>query len=137
MTQIFIRDTGIKITDILKLLSQGLGHRQIIEKFPTLSLQDILMSLQIANEYLEKSVKMINGNELTAEMKFVLKNGAVYSLDEIRADHPKAFAKWDSDEDARLVELFKSSKSFIEISEELKRTVGAVKARLIKHGLLT
>ena len=47
-----------------------------------------------------------------------------------------AGAKWSKEEDDRLDQEFSSGMSISEIAKKHERSYGAIKARLIKHGLI-
>ena len=49
----------------------------------------------------------------------------------------KAGKPWSEEEDRQLVEKFDGGKSFKELSEEHKRTEGAIKSRLLKFGKIS
>jgi hypothetical protein len=56
---------------------------------------------------------------------------------ERRRKHPRLYTKWTEEHEAYLVERFREGASCTEIAEELGRTVGGVKARLVRLGQLT
>jgi hypothetical protein len=57
-------------------------------------------------------------------------------VDDVRRLHPRAFMKWDEDEESRLASLFSGGASPEEIATSLGRTHQAVNARLEKLGFL-
>lgn len=57
-------------------------------------------------------------------------------LEKIREKSPQAYKRWDSDEEARLKNLFDNGWGVAEISKALKRQQGAVISRLLKLGLI-
>ena len=56
-------------------------------------------------------------------------------LEEIQQLHPRAYEKWADEEDAHLIQLFRSGKTPKEIAETLQRQPGAIHSRLSKLGL--
>lgn len=54
-------------------------------------------------------------------------------LTKMRTNHPNAFKPWHEPEDEQLISLHKSGSSIAEISEQLGRHEGSIKARLKKH----
>ncbi len=58
-----------------------------------------------------------------------------YSLDDIRQDHPNAYAKWDEAQDQQLRELFHSGLAANQIAARMKRQPSAIRSRLTKLGL--
>ncbi len=59
-----------------------------------------------------------------------------YSVDSIREDHAKAYAKWSAKEDETLQRLHSEGLSVAEIAEKLERQKGGIRSRLKKHRLL-
>jgi hypothetical protein len=57
-------------------------------------------------------------------------------LEERRRKHPNLYAKWTAEEESELIERFRFGATFGEIARELGRTVGGVKARLVRLGEL-
>jgi ribonuclease D len=55
---------------------------------------------------------------------------------EARRDHPRAFERWTSEEDARLQALFAAGSSVEDVSRELQRQPGAIRIRGEKLGAL-
>ena len=53
-----------------------------------------------------------------------------------KSNKANAGEKWSEEEDQRLVREFASGKSIPEIAVAHKRSNGAIRARLIKHGLM-
>ncbi len=54
---------------------------------------------------------------------------------EIRKSHPRAYEKWTSEEEERLVLSFKAGKETSEIADELQRQQSAILSRLKRLGL--
>jgi hypothetical protein len=57
-------------------------------------------------------------------------------LGKIRDKFPKAYKRWSSDEEHRLIKLFQGGLSIDEISKALDRQIGGIKSRLIRLELL-
>ncbi len=57
-------------------------------------------------------------------------------IDDLRKLHPRAFMKWDEEEEGKLTTLFSSGSEPADIAEALGRTLQAVTARLEKLGLV-
>ena len=53
-------------------------------------------------------------------------------MEEIRKEYPKAYDKWSEDEDALLVEKFKSGATIRVLSNLFQRKPGAIRSRLRK-----
>lgn len=136
MADVQIRDTNVKITDILHLIGNGFTYEQISKKYPQITLTDIIMSAKIAEEIIGTIVKL-HGNTIPAvKMEFIFKNNNFKSIEELQKTNPRAFAKWNTAEDNNLINMFKSGKEIKEIADVLKRSIGSIRARLEKFGLI-
>lgn len=105
---------------ILQAIAKGHTYEQILVQDLAWTYHDIF---QAAAEALEAS-------QGTSE-------GKSYDVEEIRHDHPRAYEKWSTEEDAQLTELFRSGKSVQEITAILHRQSGAIRSRLAKLNLVT
>jgi len=59
-----------------------------------------------------------------------------YSVDALRKKHPNAYCSWSEEEDERLTEQFTAGNDVEELSSAFGRQKGAIRARLIKLGLV-
>lgn len=76
-------------------------------------------------------------NQKTSPVKKNLEPGAWDArLEEMRKVYPNAYRNWTSEEESRLVELYKQGIKMNVISKLLGRQPGAVKSRLVKLGLI-
>lgn len=57
-------------------------------------------------------------------------------FEEIRQEHPKAYAKWTEEEDRKLEEQVKAGKSLTQLAAIFGRQPSAIRSRLSKLGLL-
>lgn len=136
MADVQIRDTNVKITDILQLIGKGFTYEQITKKYPQITIADIMMSAKIAEEIIGTMVKS-HGNTIPAiRMEFVFRNNRFKSIEDLQQTHPRAFAKWNTSEDDNLISLFQSGKEIKEIASILQRSTGSINARLEKFGLI-
>ncbi len=136
MADVQIRDTNVKITDILKLIGNGYTYEQITLKYPQMTHADIMLSAKVAEEIIGSMVKM-HGNIIPAlKMEFIFKNNIFKSIEELQKTNPRAFAKWNQAEDNNLVSMYKSGKEVKEIADVLERSIGSIRARLEKFGLI-
>lgn len=62
--------------------------------------------------------------------------GASFSVEDIRRQHPNAYRPWSSADDERLTNLFAEHLPYTEISKTLGRKQGAIRSRLQKLGLI-
>ena len=60
---------------------------------------------------------------------------SAYNVEEIRREHPRAYAKWLSEDDERLKEMYAAEYSVAEMAEHFERQEGAIVSRLRKLGL--
>lgn len=109
---------------ILEYIARGHSYQQILDAYPGLTYIDIFRSAQEVLDILDNSVK---------DDKDKKQN---YNLEKIRSDHPRAYEKWDSVEDEKLVALHNSGVSLEQIAEALQRQRGAIQSRLRKKGLI-
>ena len=58
-----------------------------------------------------------------------------YSVEEVRQQHPKAYAKWSSDEDEALRKKYDEGMSVAELARFFQRQPSAIQSRLAKLGL--
>ncbi|MCY3905466.1 MAG: DNA helicase RecQ [Caldilineaceae bacterium] len=58
-----------------------------------------------------------------------------YNVEEIRRQHPKAYAKWSSEDDERLKEMYAAGTGVAELARHFGRNTGAIRSRLRKLGL--
>lgn len=103
---------------ILEAIAKGHTYEQILVQDLAWTYHDIF---QAAAEALEVDS---SGSPATT-----------FSVEEIRQDHPKAYEKWDSAQDAQLRQLCREGKTVADIAGMMKRQPGGIRSRLIKLGL--
>jgi uncharacterized protein (DUF433 family) len=132
---VLIRNTEIKVTDILEQIAKGSSYKQILTEFPQLNVGDIMTAAQFSYEIL--SDLMVEGSDhIRLEGRITLTNGKYVNLTKLRKEHPRAYAKWEPAEDDNLKRLYQQGKNFNELSEILMRQKGAIIARLQFLGLI-
>jgi len=101
---------------ILEAIADGHTYEQILANFPAWTYQDIFQAAAEALDALKAGV------------------GKSYDerMEEIRQAHPRAYEKWDAEEDVRLGQLFSSGTPVKEIARILQRQPGAIHSRLAK-----
>lgn len=57
-------------------------------------------------------------------------------MQEIQAEHPRAYGKWSEDEDAQLSNLFRAGRTAVQIAAVLQRQPSAIRSRLGKLNLV-
>ncbi len=136
MADVQIRNTNLKITDILHLIGDGLSYEQIMLKHPQITMTDIMMSAKIAEEIIGTMVKLHGTTIPSLRMEFVFRNNRFKSIEDMQQVNARAFAKWNQAEDTNLITMFKSGKEIKEIADVMERSIGSIRARLEKFGLL-
>ena len=102
---------------ILKFIAEGYSYEQILSSSTEFTYLDIFKA---ASEALQ-----VDDHNSSAYHR---------RLSEIRRSHPRAYEKWNPEEDARLAELFGAGADLQEITLELQRQKGAIISRLRKLG---
>lgn len=71
-------------------------------------------------------------------VKFMIGEGKskAYSVEQIRREYPKAYAKWTEEKDIRLRNEYAQGKTINELAEIFQRKPSAIRSRLQKLGLL-
>jgi hypothetical protein len=133
---VYIRDTGVPITDVLKLLARGTGYDQVLKTYPTVTLSDILASISVAVDLLENWVTPDGHIRINSELKITAFGKRIVDLSKVRETAPRAYEPWDTSEDNRLAALFKEGKDIGEIGKILQRQDGAIRVRLRRLGLI-
>lgn len=133
---ILIRDTEVKITDILDMISRGMSYYQILLSDTRLTLTDIMVTAKLAKELIENFVTAEHAISVEGSIHIVASGGKIHNVSKMREEHPRAFMKWSESEERQLTELFHAGKSLSEIGKVLERKRGAIKLRLQKLGLV-
>ena len=133
---ILIRDTEIKVTDILDMISRGMSYYQILLSDTRLTLTDIMVTAKLAKELIENFVTPEHAIVIEGSIQIVASGGKIHNVSKMREEHPRAFMKWNESEERQLTELFHSGRSLNEIGKVLERKRGAIKLRLQKLGLV-
>lgn len=126
---ILIRDTDKKVTDVLKLMSEGHNYNYICQKL-LLTPVDIFLTAKITYEIITKMAELRGSTTISATTEFIVKDGRMKTLDTVRKKHPRAFEPWGKDEDNSLMGLYQKGKSIAEIASVLQRSHGSIKARI-------
>jgi DNA-binding CsgD family transcriptional regulator len=133
---ILIRDTDVKITDILEMISQGLSYYQILLSDSRLTLSDIMVTAKLAKEFIDSVVTPVHTIVVDSSIEVIASGGKIQNLTKLREEYPQAFKPWTRGEEEQLVELFHKGRSLAEIARFLQRKRGAIRTRLKKLGLL-
>ncbi len=133
---ILIRDTEVKVTDILDMISRGLSYYQILLSDSRLTLADIMVTAKLAKELIDNFVTPEHTIIVDSSIEIIATGGRIINVSKLREEHPRAFMKWNESEEAQLTELFHAGKGITEIAKALQRKRGAIKLRLEKLGLV-
>ncbi|RKX18593.1 MAG: hypothetical protein DRP35_09025 [Candidatus Zixiibacteriota bacterium] len=133
---IYIRDTKVKITDVLDMISNGYLYNSILYKYPNINIQDIMNSAKLAKELIDKIYVEDENIRLYSNIKIIARREKLINLTEIKEKYPRAYEKWKISEEKLLIKLFKAGKSYTEISKILQRQKGAIISRLRKEKLI-
>ncbi len=133
---ITIRDTGVQVIEILRLISQGYSYQQILDKHSRLVMGDIFSAVRLALDIIEQYVTPDGAITLDHEITIRANGGKLVNLSKLREEYPRAYEPWGEDEDKRLTDMFKQGTRTTEIARILERQPGAVISRLKMRGLL-
>ena len=95
---------------------------------------DIRSDGQLAKEV--SACSLVDGSNICMESEIRL-NTKVLNITQIRAKHPRAYEKWDAQEDRSLTELFRKGHRINQLAEILQRQPGAIGSRLKHLGLIS
>ena len=80
--------------------------------------------------------KLSHAEPITLQFDARKRKEAAYRVEEIRKDHPNAYAKWTSEEDELLISRFKMGTDIHDLAAIHHRKVGGIRSRLQKLGLV-
>jgi hypothetical protein len=106
-----------KSSAILAMIARGYRYEQVLKSDPELTYTDI-------SEAAREALDILRHN-----------GGSALALTDVRAKHPRAYQKWEPDEDARLAQLVQIGRSVEEIADLLQRQPSAIRSRMDKLGL--
>ena len=131
-----IRDTGIRITEVLDLLAEGNTADQIVKLRPKLTLTDILASIAFARDVVTNYVTAEDEISIGGFITIHAKSSRLVDVTKVREEYPRAYEKWRPAEDIELTGLFHKRVGIEEMSKKLQRQPGAINARLLRLGLI-
>ena len=127
---IYIRNTQVKVTDILDMIGNGYMYNSILYKYPGLSITDIMAAANFAKLIIEEMVNAEEEITVGSKIEIIAHGKQIINLTKLRKTHPKAFEKWTSDEDAHLIKLYHKGEKTDEISIILQRQKEVIITRL-------
>ena len=133
---ILIRDTEVKATDILDMISRGLSYYQILLSDSRLTLADIMVTAKLAKELIDNFVTPEHTIIVDSSIEIIATGGRIINVSKLREEYPQAFERWTKAEEQQLAQLFHSGKHLNEIAKIHQRKRGAIRSRLKKLGLV-
>ncbi|MCO6455508.1 MAG: hypothetical protein J5I93_09445 [Pirellulaceae bacterium] len=107
-----------KAVQILGLIAEGRSYHQIVDGIGCTYL-DIFAAAASALRVCEEADR------------------PSYSMEEVRAEHPRAYLPWSDAEDAQLKQLMAAGKSASEIAATLQRQTSAIRSRMARFEVAT
>ena len=135
-TNIMVRDTGIAVTQIFRLISQGYSYSQILDSNPKLIMSDIMAAADLARQIIEGLKDDQDQIEIHQEIRFAFSRGQFVTMGQLREKYPRAFLQWTPREDERLAEMYQRGARISDIAQRHQRQPGAIHARLVRLNLL-
>ena len=73
---------------------------------------------------------------LNQAVQFMTREEKAYSVEQLRLQHPSAYARWTEEEDLSLKEAYEQGRTLSELAAQFGRQPGAIQSRLRKLGLV-
>ncbi len=127
-----IRDTGVTVVQVLKMISEGYSYDRILKANPGLTMGDILASADLARQVIGQLGDEQGELLIGQGGAFIVNRGEPIPLDKLREKHPRAYRPWSPRDDNQLVEMVKRGLSLSQISGQLGRQPGAIRIRIEK-----
>ena len=102
---------------MLGLIADGHSYGQIVDGHPDISYLDIFKA---AEEALR-----LNESQPAYQDR----------MEEIKRQYPRAYERWEDEEDARLTAMHEQGRTTAEMAEQLERQSSAIRSRLAKLGM--
>jgi len=131
-----IRDTGIAVTQIFTIISQGYSYSQILDANQKLIMSDIMAAADLARQIIEALKDDQDRIEIHQEIRFAFSRGQFVTMGALRDKYPRAFLPWSHREDERLAEMYQRGARISDIAQRHQRQPGAIHARLVRLNLL-
>ena len=127
-----IRDTGVTVDQVLKMISEGYSYDKILKANPALTMGDIMASADLARRVIEQLGDEQGILEIGRGAAFIVARGEPVALDKLREKHPRAYRPWSPRDDNQLAEMFKKGLCLNDMSGQLGRQPGAIRMRIEK-----
>jgi uncharacterized protein (DUF433 family) len=133
---ITIRNTGVRITEVLDLLAKAYSYEQIVKHLPALTLSDVMVAAGTASRLINEMIESDDQITVEGELKIIARNNQIVNLTGLHKEHPRAYEPWSREEQEQMIALYQEGKTIKEICETLERQPSAIRTRLGKAGLL-
>ena len=133
---ILIRDTGLRVTDVLDLIAHGYSYYQILLNHPQLTLSDIMVAARVAEQLIQELITVNGKVMIEGNIEVTCHNGHLVNLTNMRRQFPRAFEPWTRAEEEDLAGQFHQGLSAAEMAALHGRKRGAIRTRLKKLGLI-
>jgi hypothetical protein len=87
--------------------------------------------VMVYEEHIEQFV-----GSVTQAVQLMAQDEKAYSVERIRRQHPKVYARWTEEEDLSLKEAYERGRTLEELAAQLGRQPGGIQSRLRKLGLV-
>jgi len=135
-TSVTIRDTGVSVVHVLRLVSEGFSYEQILKANQKLIMSDIMAAADLARQVIESLQDDQDQIEIHHEIRFAFSRGQFLSMEKLREKYPRAYMEWSDREDQRLAEMFQKGGRIVDIARQHQRQPGAIQARLRRLKLI-
>lgn len=134
---LFVRNTNIAVTDILKMIAEGLTYEQIVKREPRLNYGDIMAAADLARQLLDQYVGADSIIRIDGKIQLTARRGKWINLGQLRKEFPRAYEPWTREETEKLRSFHEARIDVEEIASRLGRQEGAIISRLEKLGLVS
>jgi hypothetical protein len=104
---------------VLEMIAAGSSYRQILTAYPELTYLDIFHAAK-------ESLLLLDPT----------RHRSAYTLAQKRQRYPRAYEKWNEEEDGKLREFVNSGGTVAQIARRLQRNRGAIRSRIMKLNLV-
>ena len=135
-TTVRLRDTGVSVAHVLRLISEGYAYDQILRANPKLNMGDIMGAADLARQVIEALTDEHDEVEIHHSISFAFSKGKIIALEKLREEFPRAYVEWSDREDQALADMFHKGAKMNDIAKRHQRQPGAIHVRLVRLGLI-
>lgn len=129
-----VRNTGIKASEVLRLVSEGNSYDQILKRLDGLTMGDIMAVADLARTVIDALEDEHGRIEIHHRIQFLFSGAKPVVLESLRKVHPRAYIPWSDREDNNLAEAFRAGVRIKDLAARHRRQPGAIIARLERLG---